>query len=231
MAGALGPVLGGAAALGGLAYTLSKGESPLPSEFTTVAGYAPSQVQTGKDLVTSGQALSAEATPFLQTGATGFQMAEQGQLTPEQQAALTQTGNLEKSQAVQMYASMGRNAAKDTSFINTSATIDTNLTAMAQSFIQSTIDLASKAFAAGGSLLSAGASMVGEGLAFEQASASNLIAAGNAQMKLDEDYSNAISQAFGNIAKAFSGGGFGGGSGGSSSQQQSPIGWSPAIGG
>lgn len=214
----LGQLAGGAIGAADLAMVLGRGESSLPSEFGTVAGsWAPAQFQQGQTEFGAGYTLANKGTQALT-------MAQRGQLTAPQQAALGETRNALSNQAAQMYYSMGRSPTRDTSFLGTTADIDAKVNAMAQQFIQTTIQL-------GGAELSAGASFMTAGSSAESAATNALLAAGSAQMKLDEDYSNAIQAAFGAMAKGFGGGGtninLGGGGGGGAS----PIGWSPPIAG
>ena len=185
-----GPLVAGA----GLAYVLGKGESPLPGDIQNVQNvYAPTQFGQGQQLYGEGQQLIGQGTADLSR-------AVSGKLTPEQQAQLTQLRSKETNQALQMYEGMGRTPGKDTSFLSTEQSIDTNLLAASQSFVDTNIKTAFGELSAGGSFVTMGAS-------FETAAANELMAAGQDQMKLDEDYSNAIAAAFGSIAKSFGGGG------------------------
>lgn len=187
-AGALGL---GALAIGGagLGATLAMGESPLPPEFSQLTSTVPQLQSEGSTLYGEGQALT-------QQGTAALAMAQAGQLTPEQQAQLTQFQQKEQNQAIQTYASMGRNFNQDTSAISTQANIDTQVNAMAQQEIQSTIALGLGEIQTGGSFSSTG-------LAYEQAANSALIAAGQAQIQQDTAYRQSLSSAFGAIGQMF----------------------------
>jgi hypothetical protein len=188
--GGVGELVGGAAALGGLGYILSKGPSPLPGEFGTLSNqYAPYQYAGGQQLQAFG---SAEAYQ----GAGDLRSAAAGSLTPEQQAALTSEKATESNQALQMYAGMGRTPTKDTSYLGTSQTIDLNLMKMAQGFVSNNIQAAL-------SEITSGQAFIGEGLQFESAASADLIAAGNAQVQLDKQYSDEVASAFGALGKIF----------------------------
>ena len=120
-------------------------------------------------------------------------MAQNGQLTVPQQAELNQFAQGEKNTAAQTYASMGRNINQDTSGISTQQNIDASINAMAQKEIATTIQL-------GLGELSAGGSMTGQALGFENAANQALIQAGQAQIQQDKDYSTALTGAFSSIA-------------------------------
>lgn len=183
--GALGV---GAAGLGGM---LAMGESPLPSEFGTLTQSVPT-------LNNQGNSLYAIGTGLAQQGTSALSMAAAGQLTGPQQAALDQERQKLNNQAIQTYASMGRNYNQDTSAISTSADITAKVNAMAQQDIQSTIQL-------GMSELSAGVSFTGQGLQYETAANNALIAAGQAQVQQDTAYRQSLSAAFGAIGNLFGG--------------------------
>lgn len=190
----LGNILGAGAGLGALAYTMGKGESPLPSQYDVVQNtYAPTEFGQGQALYGQGQALAAQGQSLLAK-------AGRGELTAPQQASLSQTRTGLENQAAQMYYNMGRSPTHDTSFIGTTADIDARVNAMAQQFIQTTIQL-------GASELSAGSSFMTAGTAEENAATGAMLQVGQAQLKNDEDYSNAVSAAFGALAKGFGGGG------------------------
>jgi hypothetical protein len=93
---------------------------------------------------------------------------------------------------------MGRNINQDTSGISTQANIDTQVNAMAQQDIQSTIAL-------GLGETSAGNAYESTSLGFENAANTALIAAGNAQIQTDKDYSSALSGTFGAIGTVLGG--------------------------
>lgn len=190
LAAVLGPVVGGA----GLAYTLGKGESPLPSQFDVVQNtYAPTQFAQGQSEFAQGQQLVGQGTQ-------GFKMAQAGQLTGPQAAQLQQIRESLSNQAAQTYYGMGRDPTHDTSFIGTQADIDAKVAAMSQQFIQSTIALA-------GAELSGGHSLETGGAAAESAATNAIMAVGQAQLQDDKDYADAVSAAFGAFTKSFGGGG------------------------
>lgn len=171
----------------GLGYLLSQGPSPLPSEFSELTASVPMLNAQGGTLFNEGQTFTTQ-------GAQALDMASKGELTPEQQAQLSlYKGGLQNT-AAQTYASMGRNPNQDTSFISTQGNIDTQVNAMAQAQIQSTIAL-------GLGETSAGSTYSGEALGFESAANSALIAAGNAQIQQDQSYSNSLTGVFTALAK------------------------------
>jgi hypothetical protein len=172
---------------GGLAAILGEGESPLPSEFGQLTSQNVPWLQTG------AQTLFGEGQTFTNQGAQALQMAQNGQLTQPQQAQLQQYQQGLQNTANQTYASMGRNINQDTSGISTQADIDAKVNAMSQNEIQSTIAL-------GLGETSAGSSLTGQGLAYESAANQALIAAGQAQVSQDKDYSTALTGAFSSIA-------------------------------
>lgn len=171
----------------GLGYLLSQGPSTLPSEFSELTASVPMLNAQGGTLFNEGQTFTTQ-------GAQALDMASKGELTPEQQAQLSlYKGGLQNT-AAQTYASMGRNPNQDTSFISTQGNIDTQVNAMAQAQIQSTIAL-------GLGETSAGSTYSGEALGFESAANSALIAAGNAQIQQDQSYSNSLTGVFTALAK------------------------------
>jgi hypothetical protein len=181
----------GAGALGlgalGLGAILGKGESPLPAQFQQLQGNVPGLMSTGQGLVTQGQGLVGQ-------GQQALGMAQRGELTPEQQAQVGQYSTGLTNQARQMYYNMGVNPDNNTSFLSTTADIDAKVNAMAQQQIQSTIQL-------GLGEISGGSSLIGQGQGFENAANQALIAAGNAQMQQDKNYSDSLTNVFSGIAK------------------------------
>lgn len=176
----------------GLGLILGQGVAPLPSQYQTLQGDVPQETAEATGLEAGGAALSGQ-------GAQALQMAQQGQLTPEQQAQLTLYQQGLQNQGIQTYAAMGRNFNQDTSAISTQGEIDTQVNAMAQQQIQTTVAL-------GLGELSAGSNMTQEGLGFQNAANQALIAAGQAQLQLDTNYSNALTGVFsaiGSMAGAF----------------------------
>ena len=170
----------------GLGLLLAQGESPLPSEFSQLTATVPTLENQGSTAFNEGQ-------QFTTQGQQALQMAQNGVLTPQQQAQLqVYQGGLQNT-AAQEYATMGRNSNQDTSFVSTQANIDTQVNAMAQNEIQSTIAL-------GLGETSAGSNFTGQALGFENAANSALIAAGNAQLQQDKDYSSSLTSAFTAVA-------------------------------
>src|SRR6202041_1143556 len=108
-------------------------------------------------------------------------MAESGQLTPEQQATVGQYQSGLTNQARQQFYSMGMDPDKSTGFVTQTANIDAQVNAIAQAEIQSTIQL-------GLGEVSGGNSLENTGLGFENAANQALIAAGQAQLQLDQQY-------------------------------------------
>ena len=174
--------------VGALGYLIGQGPSPLPPEFGEMTGTTVPWLTSGADT------LFKEGQSFAGQGQEALAMAQKGELTPEQQAQLSlYKGGLQNT-AAQTYASMGRNANQDTSFISTQGNIDTQVNAMAQQQIQSTIAL-------GLGETQAGSTFSGEALSFESAANSALIAAGNAQVQQDKSYSDSLTAVFSAVAK------------------------------
>jgi hypothetical protein len=178
----LGSVGTAAAGGAGLAGILSLGETAPPWEFGQVASNAAT-------LEGESGTLFGEGQNFTNSGAAALTMAQNGQLTQPQQAQLQLYQQGLQNQAAQTYASMGRNISEDTSGISTQANIDTQVNAMAQQQIQSTIAL-------GLGETSAGSNFTGQALGYESAANQALIAAGNAQVQADQAYSSALSGVF-----------------------------------
>ncbi len=185
--------LAGPASLGvgvlGLGTLLAQGPGQLPSQYGQLEAGVPWLQQTGHDVTGQGQSLVAQ-------GQQALGMGQRGELTPEQQAQLKVYSSGLENQARQTYANMGRNPDADTSFITTQGNIDTQVNAMAQQQIQSTIQL-------GLGEVSGGNSLISSGLGFENAANSALIAAGEAQIKLDQSYSSSLTAAFTSIGQMF----------------------------
>jgi hypothetical protein len=178
------------------------GPSPLPPQTGTVTNVlAPQEYAQGQQAYAGGQALVAGGQSLLAGGQSALDMAVAGKLTPEQQASLDVYTNNLKNTAMQQYSSLGIDPNKSTSFISTLEDIGTKSMAMAQSFIQSTIALASSEFAAGGAELSAGTSMMGVGAQFEDAASKDLLATAQMQVQQDQAYSKLIGDTLGSIAK------------------------------
>src|SRR5580658_5319138 len=166
----LGAVGAGVGALG-LGALIAEGPGPLPTQFTQLEQSVPTLQAQGATAFGQGQQLEGQ-------GAQALQMAQQGQLTPEQQAQLSvyQTGLT--NQARQQFYSMGTNPDQNTAFLSTTGNIDTQVNATAQQQIQSTIQL-------GLGEESGGNSLMNTGLGFENAANQALITAGQAQLPLD----------------------------------------------
>jgi hypothetical protein len=191
--GFTGGQLLGAGALGlgalGVGSLIAQGPGNLPAGFTQAEGQVPYLQQTGQGLIGSG-------TGLVGTGEQALAMAQAGQLTPEQQAQLKVYSGGLTNQARQMYANMGINPDKDTSFLSTTADIDTKVNAMAQAQIQTTIQLGLGEISGGNSLISSGSG-------FESAANNILLQAGQAQLQQDKDYSSSLASAFGAIGTLF----------------------------
>lgn len=181
----------GAGALGaaGLGYLISQGPGQLPGQFGQSTANAGWEASAGQQEFGQGQTLEAQ-------GQSALAMAQAGQLTPEQQAQLSvyQTGLTNQSR--QQEYSMGLNPDQNTGNVTATANIDTMVNAMSQQQIQSTIALGLGEIQQGGSLMAGGSSDIN---AANQA----LIAAGQAQVQLDQQYSQSLSSAFGAIGSMF----------------------------
>lgn len=186
-----GSLAAGAVGAGALGYLISQGPGSLPPQYQQLEGNVPGMEAEASALEGQGGALVGQGTQALG-------MAQRGELTPEQQAQLKIYSSGLTNTARQTYANMGRNPDQDTSFIQTQGNIDTQVNAMAQQQIQSTIQL-------GLGEVSGGNSLISSGLGFENAANQALIAAGQAQIQLDQQYSANLTAAFsaiGNIAGA-----------------------------
>lgn len=186
--GSVGTAVAGGAGLAGLFLS---GSNQLPQQYQELEANVPGLEAEGQTLQTQGQTLTNQGTQALSN-------AQNGILTPQQQAQLQvfQTGLT--NTADQTYASMGRNINQDTSGISTQANIDTQVNAMAQQQIQSTIAL-------GLGETSAGNSYASTGLGYENAADNALIAAGQAQVASDQAYSNSLTGAFSAIGTLLGG--------------------------
>jgi hypothetical protein len=187
-----GQVLGaGALGLGalGVGSLLAQGPGNVPQQYLQAEGQVPYLQSTGQGLIAEGSGMTGQ-------GQEALAMAQAGQLTPEQQAQVSVYGTGLTNQARQMYSNMGVNPDQDTSFISTTADIDTKVNAMAQAQIQSTIQLGLGEVSGGNSLISQGSGM-------ENAANQILLQAGQAQLQLDQQYSSSLSSAFGAIGSLF----------------------------
>jgi hypothetical protein len=183
----------GAGALGlgalGVGSLLAQGPGNLPPAYLQAESQVPWLQTTGQQIVGEGQGM-------VTSGQQALEMAQAGELTPEQQAQLKVYSGGLTNQARQMYANMGINPDADTSFISTTADIDTKVNAMAQAQIQTTIQL-------GLGEVSGGNSLINSGAGFESAANNILLQAGEAQLKLDQNYSSSLSSAFAAIGSLF----------------------------
>lgn len=187
--------LGSAAALGvgalGFGAILAQGEGSLPSQFGQASGNASWENSTGQGLIGQGEGMVGQ-------GQQALLMAQNGQLTPEQQATLSQYQSGLTNQSRQQFYNMGVNPDSNTAFVTQQGNIDTQVNAMAQQEIQSTIAL-------GLGEVSGGNSLISSGLGFENASNQALIAAGQAQLQKDKQYSDSLTSAFSAIGSMFGG--------------------------
>jgi hypothetical protein len=175
----------------GLGSILGISEAPLPQQFQQLEAQVPA-------LNTEATSLENQGSTLTNQGTQALSMAQNGQLTQPQQAQLTQYQQGLNNTAAQTFASMGRNINQDTSGISTQANIDSQVNAMAQQDIQSTIAL-------GLGETSAGQSYDSAGLGFQNAADQALIAAGQAQVNQDTAYSTALTGAFTAIGNLFGG--------------------------
>ena len=181
----LGALGAGAVGLGAI---LGEGESPLPSEFSTVTNTQVPWLQS------AGQWAENQGQQFAGAGAQALQMAQNGQLTPQQQAQLSLYQNKLGNQTNQTFASMGRNPNQDTTAISAAADNDAKMIAASQAMIQSTIQL-------GLGETQAGLGFTNEGIQANSAASNELIEAGNAQLKNDQAYNTALTGAFSAIGQ------------------------------
>jgi len=185
--------ISGADALGlgvgalGLGSILARGEPSLPSQFGQAQGMVPGLQANAADLYGRGQTLYGQ-------GAEALRMAQRGELTQPQAAELKNYSTGLQNISNQMFASQGRNVTQDTSAIGAQAFIDSQVNAMAQKEIQSTIQL-------GFGELSASSQFTQESLGFSQAAANILLQAGKAQLDQDKAYSDSLTSAFASFAK------------------------------
>ena len=185
------PLSIGAAGVGalGLGALIAQGPGSLPSQFGQADTNATWQAGAGQQQFGQGQQL-------VQQGTNALQMAEQGQLTPEQQAQINVYGSGLTNAARQQFYNMGTNPDQNTAFLGAQEDIATHVNAMAQQQIQSTIALGLGELSTGSSLESAGTGNV-------SAANNTLIAAGQAQLKQDQQYSSNLSSAFSAIGTLF----------------------------
>lgn len=179
----LGALGAGAAGLG---LMFAKGPGELPPQYQQLQAEAPVMYGQGSTLFGQGQG-------FISQGQEALAMAQRGELTPEQTAKLQLSRQGLQNVAAQTYAAMGRTGV-DTSKIQTAADIENQVTALAQSYIDTTIKL-------GLGEITAGTQLTGQALQFETAANQALETAGKAQLALDKDYSDSLSSVFGSVAK------------------------------
>lgn len=199
----------GAGALGlgalGLGTVLARGEQPIPQQFQQLEATVPQLQAMAGTYGGQSQQLFGEGQQFLGQGQQALGTAAAGELTAPQAAALDLTRRGLDNTARQIYASMGRDPAHDTSFIETQEGIDQQTTALAQAYIQSTIQL-------GLGEVSAGQSLTGQAGQFGQLqlgamsqASQALIAAGNAQLAQDKAYGDSLNAAFGAVGSLVGG--------------------------
>lgn len=182
----LGPLALGA---GGFGAILAQGPGSLPPQFGTLQTNATDMTGTGQRLVAQGQGMVGK-------GEEALAMATRGELTPEQAAALKQYGTGLTNQTRQQFFNMGQNPDQSTAYISQTADNDAKVIAMAQSQIQTTIQL-------GLGQISGGGSLIGQGQGFESAANNVLLQAGEAQLKADQAYSSNLTSAFASIGQLF----------------------------
>jgi hypothetical protein len=145
--------------------------------------------------LTSGAAdLYGRGTQLYGQGSEALGMAQRGELTVPQAAELKNYSTGLQNISNQMFASMGRNVTQDTSAIGAQSYIDSQVNAMAQKEIQTTIQL-------GFGELSSAATFTQESLGYSQAAANILMQAGKAQLEQDKAYSDSLTSAFASFAK------------------------------
>lgn len=181
-----GPLAAGAVGFGAM---LGQGPGSLPAQYGELQAGVPGMRAESDVLSHEGGALVGQGTEALR-------MAQHGELTPEQRAQLGQYQTGLTNQARQQFFNMGRNPDADTAFIGQTADIDAKVNAMAQQQIQTTIQL-------GLGQISGGSSLSGQALGFTNAANQALIAAGEAQIKLDKQYSDSLTSAFTAIGQMF----------------------------
>ena len=173
----------------GVGALLAEGPGSVPSQFGQLTNNVPFLQGTAQTDIGQGQQLVGQGTQALQ-------MAQNGQLTAPQAAQLQQYQSGLTNQSEQMYYSMGMDPGKSTGFVTQTANVDSQVNAMAQQDIQSTIQI-------GLGEVSGGNSLESTGLGFESAANQALIAAGQAQLQLDTSYTQSLTSAFGAIGQMF----------------------------
>jgi len=164
-------------------------KDPLPAEYGQI-----SSIGTG--LSSSADSLRSYGTDLTKLGQSELDLAYQDKLTPSQQSKVDATKTGLTNQARQMYYNMGRTPDKDTSFISTTADIDSKVSAMSEDYIQSTIKLGLGELAAGASLFSSATSA-------DSAATTALSDTGKAQLDADKDYKKTLTDTFNSLFKLF----------------------------
>src|SRR5215471_13732855 len=141
---ALGAGALGAGAVGLGALLMSKPQ--LPWGYQVLQGRAGTMYGQSADLYGEGQQMVGDAR-------RGYEMAQRGELTPEQDAQLKLMKAGELNKATQLMSSMGRDINKDTTGLSMQQDIDLKALAQSQVFIQSTIALATSQMQGGQSLI------------------------------------------------------------------------------
>lgn len=164
-------------------------KDPLPAEYGQI-----SSIGTG--LSSSADSLRSYGTDLTKLGQSELDLAYQDKLTPSQQSKVDSYQTGLTNQARQMYYNMGRTPDKDTSFISTTADIDSKVSAMSEDYIQSTIKLGLGELAAGASLFSSATSA-------DSAATTALSDTGKAQLDADKDYKKTLTDTFNSLFKLF----------------------------
>lgn len=153
--------------LGALAYDAIKGPSALPTQDSA--------------LVSGGSVTG----PLQQLETQGATEATTGQLTPAQQATITQYTQQQQNQLIQQLASAGvTNPTQDSRYIQGMAQIQQQALALQQQYITAAIN---EATSAGG------------------AAAGNISAVANQQVQEDTDFQNSLAAAVGALGSSLSG--------------------------
>jgi len=118
----------------GVGALLAEGPGSVPSQFGQLTNNVPFLQGTAQTDIGQGQQLVGQGTQALQ-------MAQNGQLTAPQAAQLQQYQSGLTNQSEQMYYSMGMDPGKSTGFVTQTANVDSQVNAMAQQDIQSTIQI------------------------------------------------------------------------------------------
>jgi hypothetical protein len=171
----------------GLGTILAKGEPSLPAQFGQMEAMVPGLQSNAQTLFGQGQQLYGQ-------GSEALRMAQRGELTQPQAAELKNYSTGLQNISNQMFASMGRDVTKDTSAIGAQSYIDSQVNAMAQKEIQTTIQL-------GFGELSEASQFTQQSLGYSQAAANILMQAGKAQLEQDKAYSDSLTSAFASFAK------------------------------